>query len=35
MDVAGFAELPPLPAISCEEFDADYASNESSNLGGA
>ena len=34
-DVAGIADLPPLPEISYDEFDADYESDDSSDLGGA
>jgi len=34
-DVAGIADLPLLPEISCDEFDADYESDDSSDLGGA
>jgi len=34
-DVAGIADLPPLPEISYDEFDADYESGDSSDLGGA
>ena len=34
-DVAGIADLPPLPDISYDEFDADYESDDSSDLGGA
>jgi len=33
--VAGIAYLPPLPEISYDKFDADYESNDSSDLGGA
>ena len=32
-DVAGIAELPPLPEITYDEFDADYESSDSSDLG--
>jgi hypothetical protein len=32
--VAGIADLPPLPEISCDEFDADAESDDSSDLGG-
>jgi hypothetical protein len=34
-DVAGIADLPPLPVISYAEYDAGYDSNDSSDLGGA
>jgi hypothetical protein len=34
-DVAGIADLPPLPEISYDEFDADAESDDSSDLGGA
>jgi len=34
-DVAGIADLPPLPEISYDEFDADYESDDSSQLAGA
>ena len=34
-DVVGIADLPPLPEISYDEFDADYESDHSSYLGGA
>jgi hypothetical protein len=34
-DVAGIAELPPLPDISYDEFDSNAVSNDSSDLGGA
>jgi len=34
-DVAGIADLPPLPAIAYDEFDADAESDDSSDLGGA
>ena len=34
-DVAGIADLPPLPEISYYEFDADAESDDSSDLGGA
>jgi len=34
-DVAGIADLPPLPEISYDEFDADFESNDLSDLGGA
>jgi len=33
-DVAGIADLPPLPEILYAEFNADYESNNSSDLGG-
>jgi hypothetical protein len=33
--VARFADLPPLPEIPYDEFDADYESGDSSDLGGA
>ena len=33
--MAGIADLPPLPEISCDEFDADGESDDSSDLGGA
>ena len=35
IDVAGIADLPPLPEISCDEFDADNEIDDSSDLGGA
>jgi len=34
-DVAGIADLPPLPEISNDKFDADYESDDSADLGGA
>jgi hypothetical protein len=34
-DVAGIADLAPLPEISFDELDADHQSNASSDLGGA
>jgi hypothetical protein len=34
-DVAGIEDLPPLPEISYDEFDADHESDESSGLGWA
>jgi len=34
-DVAGIADLPPLPEISYDEFNADFGSDEASDLGGA
>ena len=34
-DVAGIADLPPLPVISYDQSDADYESDNSSDLGGA
>jgi hypothetical protein len=34
-DVAEIANLPPLPEISYDEFDADYESDNSSHLAGA
>jgi len=34
-DVAGIADLPPLPEIAYDELDADYESDDSSDLGGA
>jgi len=34
-DVAGIADLPPLPEISYDKFDADAESDNSSGLGGA
>jgi hypothetical protein len=34
-DVAGIADLPPLPEISYDQYDADYESDDSSDLGGA
>ena len=34
-DVAGIADLPPLPEISYDEFDADYENDDSSDLGGS
>jgi len=34
-DVAQNATFPPLPEISCDENDADYESNDPSDLGGA
>ena len=33
--VAGIADMPPSPEISYEEFDADYESDDSSDLGRA
>jgi hypothetical protein len=33
--VAGIADLPPLPEISYDEFDADAESDDLSDLGGA
>jgi hypothetical protein len=33
-DVAGIADLPPLPEIAYDEFDADYESDDSLYLGG-
>ena len=33
--MAVIADLPPLPEISCDEFDADAESDDSSDLGGA
>jgi hypothetical protein len=33
--VAGITDLPPLPEISYDEFDADAESDNSSDLGGA
>ena len=34
-DVAGIVDLPPLPEISYDEFDADYESDDSSDMGRA
>jgi hypothetical protein len=34
-DVARIADLPPLPEISYDQYDAQYGSNDSSDLGGA
>jgi len=34
-DVARIADLPPLPEISYDEYDADEECDDSSNLGGA
>ena len=34
-DVAGIADLPPLPEICYDEFDAQYESDDSSDLGRA
>jgi len=34
-DVAGFADMPPLPEIPYDQCDADYESDDSSDLGGA
>jgi hypothetical protein len=34
-DIAGIADLPPLPDICYDEFYADAASNDSLNLGRA
>ena len=34
-DIAGIANMLPLPEISYDEYDADYESNDSSDLGGA
>jgi hypothetical protein len=34
-DVAGIADLPPLPEISYDQYDAEYESDDSSDLGGA
>jgi hypothetical protein len=34
-DIAGIADLPPLPEISYDQYDADYESDDSSDLGGA
>ena len=34
-DVAGIGELPPLPEISYDDYDADDRSDDSSELGGA
>jgi hypothetical protein len=34
-DVAVIADLPPLPEICCDEFDAEYESDDSSEVGGA
>jgi len=34
-DVAGIVDMPPLPEISYDELDADYESDDSSDLGGA
>jgi len=34
-DVAGIADLPPIPEISYDEFDAEYERVDSSDLGGA
>ena len=34
-DVAWIVDLPPLPEISYGKYDADYESNDSSDLGGA
>jgi hypothetical protein len=34
-DVAGFVDLPPIPEISYHELDADFKSDDSSDLGGA
>jgi hypothetical protein len=35
IDVAGIADMPPLPEISYDQYDADYESDDSSDLGGA
>jgi len=35
MDVAGIADLPPLPHTSYDQEDADYESDDLSGLGGA
>jgi hypothetical protein len=35
IDVVGIADLPPLPEISYDEFDADAESDDSSVLAGA
>jgi len=34
-DVAGIADLSPLPEISYDKFDADYGSDDSLDMGGA
>jgi len=34
-EVAGIADLPPLPEISYDKLDADYESDDSLDLGGA
>jgi len=34
-EVAGIADLPPLPEVFYDEYDADYESDDSSDLGGA
>jgi len=34
-DVAGIADLPPLPEISYDQYDAEYESDNLSDLGGA
>ena len=34
-DVAGIADLPPLPEIFYDKYNADYESDDSSDLGGA
>jgi len=34
-DVAGIADLPPLPEISYDQYDAEYESDDLSDLGGA
>jgi len=34
-EVAGIADLPPLPEISYDKLDADYESDDLSDLGGA
>jgi len=34
-DVARIADLPPLPKISCNEYDAGDVCNDSLDLGGA
>jgi hypothetical protein len=34
-DVAGIADLPPLPDIAYDQYDAEYESDDSLDLGGA
>jgi hypothetical protein len=34
-DITGIPDLPPLPVISYDEFDAEAGSDDSSDLGGA
>jgi len=34
-NVAGIADLPALPEIACDQYDADYESDDLSDLGGA